>query len=124
MALPDRGRAAEAAFLEAMAEADDVEAIADAVTEAIEGRRPTLAARLVGLLDGRVEIEPGSALERASTAARMLLVEARADHNADVLDEAWREARKRRMTRILRRMRQSSSLNPDRVGRFGRGRRR
>ena len=124
MPLPERDSLAEDAWVKALADADDVDALQQAATDAMDARRPALAARLVGLLGDRVEIEPGSALERAHKAARLFLVDPKADHNARLLDEAWREARQLRLRRIKRRMRQSGRLDGPRVGRFGRDRRR
>jgi hypothetical protein len=105
VALPDRSPAAEDAFVAAR-EGGDVEDLVGAVTLAIEACRPRLAARLVGLLDGRVEIPPGSALERARRAASLvLLAEVLPVVAWEELQEAWAEARRIRLDRAGRRWR-------------------
>ncbi|MCB9779369.1 MAG: hypothetical protein H6742_12455 [Alphaproteobacteria bacterium] len=111
--LPPPERAAEDEFVQAQARRDDVDALVALITAAVDGKRPQLAARLVGLLDGRVEIEAGSALARAQSAARMLLIAREPvtvpEHPAfQDLDEAWRIARRGRMQRITQRMRDRS----------------
>lgn len=109
-------------------ESDDGEGLITAITEAIEARRPRLAARLVGLLDQHVEIEAGSPLARARDAAAMVLVSRQElPVGWSDLEDAWGETRRHRMDRIRERMRRST--NPDdsggRIGRLhGRRRRR
>ncbi|RME21241.1 MAG: hypothetical protein D6798_18640 [Deltaproteobacteria bacterium] len=108
--LPDRTPEAEDAFVDAWSRADDTATLVATITAAMDARRPQLAARLVGLLDDHVEIPEGSALDRARRAARLLLhhrdlESAALAPYADELAEAWRAARRGRMTRTLRRMR-------------------
>jgi hypothetical protein len=103
--LPERNRQAEDAFLERWRDFDDTEALIAVITEAIEGRRPQLAARLVSLLDEQVEVEPGSALERASRAGRMLMLPEPSPEAFQELQAAWILARRMRIRRITRRMR-------------------
>lgn len=87
-----------------------------AITAAMQARRPRLAARLVGLLDDRIHIEPGSDLDRARRAAALLLL-ARAPVDpqplVDDLDQAWQLARQARMRRITSRMRARASAAPE-----------
>lgn len=118
--LPERTPEAEDAFVAEWARSDDVEALIEAVGDAVDARRPRLAARLVGLLPDRVEIEPGSALERASRAARLLLVDVSSPVHFNALDEAWASFRKTRVKRMKTRMREAMKREPQRVSRFGR----
>lgn len=110
-ALPAPGRAAEDAFIAALHEHDDVDELASLVSAALQARRPQLAARLVGLLDGRVEIPPGSALDRARRAASLLLIAPAEPEPSWVeeLDEAWMLVRQARLVRTKARMRQRGS---------------
>ena len=106
--LPALDPADEDAFVTTLAERDDLDAMVAAITAAMRARRPRLAARLVGLLDDRVQIEPGSPLERARRAASMLLLAREPADQAplfDDLDQAWSFARQARMNRITARMR-------------------
>lgn len=109
--LPHSGRAAEDAFVLALQDQDEDELIAGLVSAALQARRPQLAARLVGLLEGRVEIPVGSALDRARRAAGFLLVAPSEPEPSWVeeLDEAWQLARQARMVRTKARMRQRAS---------------
>jgi len=96
----------EDAFISALSEADDVEGLVEHISAAMAARRPQLAARLVGLLDGRVEVQPGTPLARAQVAARLLLVATAAATSPlfDDLDSAWRQARSAQIRRITARM--------------------
>ena len=125
MELPDRTAAAEDQFVGDLASSEDVDELIASIEAAMAGRRPQLAARLVGLLDGKVEIEPGSDLARAQAAARLLLFDkARpVDLSFSELEEAWGLARSRRMKRIKLRMRASLSGDGARFGRLGNRRR-
>jgi len=120
MSLPERSEEAEQAFVASWASEEDPEALAEVITVALDARRPRLAARLFGLLDERVEIEPGTALDRARTASRLLLHDS-PDPSAWVeMEDAWAEVRRRRMERIRRRMRgalRGDQLTVPRVGR-------
>jgi len=110
MNLPTPDRAAEDAFLLAWQQSDDVDGLVVCVTTALEVGRPQLAGRLVGLLGGRVEIEPGSALDRARGVARLLVIakpEAVAALAED-LDKAWLDARRSQMLQVRARMRARS----------------
>lgn len=80
------------------------------ITEAIEGQRPQLAARLVNLLDEQVEIEPGSPLDRASRASRMMMLAEPSPNAFQDLQAAWILARRMRVRRITRRMRAGKSI--------------
>ncbi len=105
---PDRG--AEDAFLDQWQTSDDLDGLAACVSAALEAGRPQLAGRLVGLLEGRVEIEPGPALERARNAARLLVV-ARPEAVAALaedLDRAWLEARRAHLRWVRSRLRARS----------------
>lgn len=108
--LPERNRQAEDAYLERWRSSDDTEGLIAAVTEAVEGRRPQLAARLVNLLDEQVEIEPGSALERAFRASRMMMLAEPSPEAFQEFQAAWILARRMRIRRITRRMRAGKSL--------------
>ncbi len=105
--LPSPERSAEDAYLAAWAQSEDDEGLAACVTAALEAGRPQLAGRLVGLLDGRVEIEPGSALDRARTVARLLVL-ARPEQVQGLvedLDRAWLDARRDQLRGVRARVR-------------------
>ena len=128
--LPARNEAAEDAFVTELGRRDDTDALIEAIEAAMGDRRPRLAARLVSLLDQHVEIEPGSPLERAQRAARLLLHdrEKPEDRSWSELELAWAELRRHRMRRIRRRMRNALNGRNERIGRLDernkRGRRR
>ena len=105
--LPERTADAEDVYVAQLSAADDVEQLKDAVTAALDARRPRLAARLVGLLDDRVEIEEGSALDRARKAAKLFLFNkpSAAENSWSALDDAWRAVRKKMVRRARKRMR-------------------
>lgn len=117
MSLPGRGREAEDAFVAAAAAADPEQLLAW-VGEALDARRPQLAARLVGLIPD--EVEAGPELDAARRAARFVLVGAAGDAERGFteLERTWSIVRRRRMRRIKERMRRSLE------GRTGRPRRR
>ena len=124
MELPDRAHRSEDTFVQELSDRDDLDVIIQAIEAAIAERRPQLAARLVGLLDGRVEFDAESDLARAQNAARLLLCgEPPQPQWFDDLEEAWSRARHRRMKRIMRRMRATGSGSGARVGRLGNRRR-
>lgn len=119
MALPERTEAEEEAFVAEWAASDDTELLLEVITEAMEARRPKLAARLVNLLDDHVEIEPGSAIERAQMAARLYLThETPEDRSWSELEDAWTEARRSRMQRLNLRQRQRMTGRTERIGRL------
>jgi hypothetical protein len=128
MALPERTREAEDAFLEAWRASSDTEGLLEVIDHAVAERRPILAARLVGLLDGRVTIPPGSAAEHAQRAARFLLHSARdergswsvADGAFEDLEVAWSEVRSDRMRRIRARQRDALAGKQTRIPRVAR----
>lgn len=127
MALPARTPEAEERFVEEFRHPDaDTDLLVEAIGQAMDARRPLLAARLVTLLDEHVEIAPGSGLDRARRAARFVVMHKPApeDRSWSALEDAWREAREVRMRRIKRRMRLRMSGNQERVGKGGRSRRR
>ena len=106
--LPERNEAAEDAWITMWHDHDDHDLLIELTRSAITARRPQLAARLFQMLDGRVEPEPGSALERASRAARLLLFRKAApldDATWYDLEEAWASVRRNRVRRIKRRWR-------------------
>ncbi|MCK6505162.1 hypothetical protein L6R53_17485 [Myxococcota bacterium] len=114
--LPAPDAPAEDAFVAGLADRDDLDALVRAITAAMQARRPRLAARLVGLLDDRVEIAPGSDLDRARRAAALLLLArepALSQPLVDDLDQAWQLARQARMRRITARMRARASALPE-----------
>lgn len=108
--LPDRSIEAEDAFLQEMATASP-DSVQDAISAALEHRRPQLAARLVGLL----EDDPLDGLDpeerkRARTVTHLLLHERREDPNAwfyeaQELAELWARARRQRLDKVKLRMR-------------------
>lgn len=103
--LPERTRAAEDAYLQRWQDSENTDELLAAITEAIEAQRPQLAARLVSLLDEHVEVEPGSAVERAQRASRMLMLKDPGPEAFEELQAAWVLARRMRIRRITRRMR-------------------
>ena len=106
--LPSRDRLDEDRFVAAWRAAADSDGdlLVDMVNAAVDGRRPMLAARLVGLLDEADGAED-PAVQRARSAARLLL---RTPDRVDpvVLEDfmaAWRRSRKVYMDRVRRRHR-------------------
>lgn len=128
MALPDRGRAAEDAFVARWADGSDPEALLEVIEEAMADRRPQLAARLVSLLPDGTDTDEHEAVEAARRAAKFLLLdtEERSDRAWSALEDAWSRLRRRRMRQIKRRMRKHLEGRTDRSGRLdhGRGRKR
>lgn len=118
--LPERSAAAEDAFVTAWMDHDDLDGLEQVITDAVETRRPLLAARLVQLLPDRVEIEPGTALARAAQAARMLVVDKDDVELFNALDEAWREVRRKRMRRMIARQRTVGTNKQFTIPRVGR----
>lgn len=108
------------------AESDDSERLIEVIEQAMTERRPMLAARLVQLVGDHYEIPPGSALDRAQRAARLVLSHKPTpeDNSWSELEDAWAEVRRGRMNRIRRRMRQRmTGQSPKRMGRLERRRR-
>lgn len=106
--LPSRDRLDEDRYVAAWRVAVDERAAAliDRVTEAVDARRPMLAARLVGLLDDD-DASDAPHIARARSAARLLL---RTPDRLDpaILEDfmaAWRRGRKVYMDRVRRRHR-------------------
>ncbi|TNE88381.1 MAG: hypothetical protein EP330_14965 [Deltaproteobacteria bacterium] len=126
--LPDRTREAEDAFVAVWTETEDTEGLLEVIDVAMAERRPMLAARLVGLLDGRVEIPPGSAAEHAQRAARFLLHTAKqvrgewsVEEGAfEDLEAAWSDVRADRMRRIRARQRDALEGKRTRIPRVAR----
>lgn len=118
--LPERSAVAEDAFVTAWMDHDDLDGLEQVITDAVETRRPLLAARLVQLLPDRVEIEPGTALARAAQAARMLVVDKDDVELFNALDEAWREVRRKRMRRMIARQRTVGTNKQFTIPRVGR----
>jgi len=104
--LPTRNQHDEDDYLAKWQVSSDTEGLIKAITAAITENRPQLAARLVGLLDDHLEVEPGSAIERAHNAARLLLAHTSPVDSFEALEAAWLTARRQRMRKITRRMRQ------------------
>ena len=92
---------------------------------AIAARRPRLAGRLFQLLDDQIDPEPGSPLDQAARAARLMLFRKTTpeDHSWSVLDEAWANARRARVRRIKQRWRDRLDGVNRRIGRFDRKKR-
>ncbi|MEL6344276.1 MAG: hypothetical protein AAFV53_14250 [Myxococcota bacterium] len=103
--LPERTETAEEAYLEQWRSSTDTDGLLNAITAAIESRRPQLAARLVGLLGEHIQVEPGSPVDRARRAAKMLMLPTAKTEDFAALQAAWVLARRMRMRRITRRMR-------------------
>ncbi len=118
--LPPREAEAEDLFVARFYDVGDPDRLTELVTEAMEARRPRLAARLVQLLPDFVEIPAGSALERAQRAAAMLVVDSRDVELFNALDEAWREVRRKRMRRMMKRQRLRGTTKQYSVPRVGR----
>lgn len=118
--LPAKKAVDEQAFVDAWMAQDDAELLSQVISDAIDARRPKLAARLVQLIGEQVEIEPGSALERAQQAANMLVLRAKDIELFNALDEAWRETRKNRMRRIRARQRLTGHNKQYTIPRVGR----
>lgn len=112
--LPGPNPASETAFIQNWMNSDDIDGLVLVITEAITAKRPQLAARLVGLLDDAVEIEPGSALERAKNAARFFLLKPKETEHLDAFEAAWAEARRKRIRKIKTRMRNRLMGRPPR----------
>lgn len=126
MTLPERTEDAEDAFVREWSESDDTDGLMAVIEDAMAATRPKLAARLVNLLGDHVEIEPGSALERAQRAATLFLSHrGRPEDNSwSELQDAWTDARKSRMRRIRQRQRRSlTGKAPSRIGRLDRRKR-
>ena len=106
--LPSRDRQEEERYVAAWRDAMDRDSamLIDRVTDAMDARRPMLAARLVGLLDDD-EADGDPLIARARAAARLLL------RTPDRVDPAllegfmaaWRRGRKAYMDRVRRRHR-------------------
>jgi hypothetical protein len=106
--LPSRDRLEEDRYVAAWRDAEElhVGVLVDRVTDAIDARRPMLAARLVGLLDDDVAADDPN-IARARSAARLLM---RTPDRVDpaILEDfmaAWRRGRKMYMDRVRRRHR-------------------
>ena len=124
MELPERTTDAEDAFVRRWGASDDTDGLIAVTEAAMAARRPMLAARLVGLLEDHVEIEPGSPLDRARRAARMMLQRKPTpeDNSWSEFEDAWKAARKAKMRRVRQRMRRALAGKP--AGRIGRSDRR
>ena len=122
--LPERNNEAEDAFVADWADSDDVESLVEVTTHAMDARRPRLAARLVQLLPERVEIEPGSPLEKAQRVAAMLVLDSKDVELFNALDDAWRAVRRSRMRRMIARQKTVGTNRQYTIPRVGRKRRR
>ena len=123
--LPARENRAEDLFVHGWSDSDDTEALVELVGRAIEARRPRLAARLFQLVDDRIDPEPGSVLDRAAKAARLMLFNKAPPeaHSWSELEDAWVHARRARVRRIKQRWRQQLAGDTRRIGRLDRKRR-
>ena len=111
--LPDRSKEAEDAYLIGWQSSEDTDGLLEAITAAVEARRPQLAARLVGLLDQHIEVPTGSPVARARQAAALLMLpQARVDEVFLDLEAAWILSRRLHMQRIKRRMRGDPRRTP------------
>ena len=112
--LPGPGKASEDECIQKWMDSDDIDGLIDIINQAMEARRPQLAARLVGLLDDAVEVEPGSPLARAQKAAQFYLVQPSIQTHYDAFEEAWTEAKRERIRKIKKRMRNRLMGRPPR----------
>ena len=112
--LPGLESSEEDAFISTWMESDDIEGLVALISEAISVRRPRLAARLFGLLDDSVEIPSEGPLARAKQAAQFLLVQPQAVERFDAFEQAWIEARRDRIRKIKKRMRNRLMGRPPR----------
>ena len=112
--LPGLDTSEEDAFIAKWMSSDDIDALIALVSEAIAAKRPRLAARLFGLLDETVEIPADGPLARAKKAAQFLLVKPQASAQFDAFEEAWIEARRYRIRKIKKRMRNRFMGRPPR----------
>lgn len=118
--LPPRVDRDEDQFVAAWMATDDLDELEEVIGSAMDARRPRLAARLVQILPDKVEVEPGSALDKAQRAARLLLVDSRDVELFNALDEAWRQVRRQRMKRMGRRQRLVGTNQQYTIPRVGR----
>lgn len=120
--LPSRTREAEAHFVRQWADSSNVDGLIKVIDSAVAQRRPLLAAQLFGLLHDEIDIEPGSALDRASRTARMWLQHRQPpeDRSWSLFEEAWAEARARRFSKIRQRQREVLNGSSGRTGRCDR----
>jgi hypothetical protein len=103
--LPSRDRKAEDDFIAMLAESGQGKII-EAVTLAIQERRPSLAARISKLLGTDHGLPNNSALERAFKAMEFLIVKPRSVELWDELDRNWASWRQsRRAAKAKQRMR-------------------
>ena len=105
MSLPPVDRKSEDAFIADFMATEDVDGLVQAISAALEAKRPQLAARLVGLLDDDVDHEPDSPLLRAQRAANLLLIQPTEQQYASDFEEAWAETKRKRIRKIKKRMR-------------------
>jgi len=121
--LPERSSKAEDGFVRTWTVSEDTDGLIEAIQAAMDAKRPQLAARLVGLLSEHIDIPEGSALARAQAAAKLLLFDnTTRDAAFDDFVSAWRAARRSKMKRVKRRMREAVHGNTRRRSRTGRTR--
>ena len=112
--LPGVDASEEDAFITSWMNSDDIDGLVTLVSEAIAARRPRLAARLFGLLDESVDIPTDGPLARAKMAAGLLLLQPDVSESFDAFEEAWIEARRDRIRKIKKRMRNRFMGRPPR----------
>ena len=112
--LPGPDKASEDAWIEQWMFSEDVDGLIAAITDAMDARRPQLAARLVGLLDDSVDIVPDSPLGRAQHAAKFFLVQPQKVEYFQAFEDAWIEARRTKIRKVKKRMRDRSMGRPKR----------
>ena len=96
MPLPDRDPVNEDAYVASFAEVTDEDALIGAIEEVMRARRPRLAARLLALLPADLEIEPGSAIDKARRASQLWLLVEPVEVPWDAWADEWSEFRRRR----------------------------
>lgn len=112
--LPGPDKASEDAWVAEWMSNEDLDGLISAITHAMDARRPQLAARLVGLLDETVAIDPDSPLDRARNAAKFFLVQPTKVEYFHAFEEAWIEARRAKIRKVKKRMRDRLMGRPKR----------
>ena len=104
-----REQQVEDTFVTYWAGTDDVEGLVDAVSEAIRRRRPQLAMRLLGLLDGSSDYDIGDELRSLKRRTSLFVVDSRvqATDDWDALADMAGNLRSIIMDRARRRTRRS-----------------
>jgi hypothetical protein len=112
MNLPSRNRDDEDAFIARFMDATDADRIA-VIEAAMEAKRPSLAARILTLLDDNDPVDASAHLSQAKRAAKLFLrTQSPDDALAATLYHAWANVRRGRIRDIKQRSRNRNSLHP------------